>query len=88
MRQRRTSPRALAGRPFGTLQDAPVERYSRERRDRLRSHLADRATACGFVRGPNTLKSLTPRACTREVGTSEPGRLTVDPIQQMPELSV
>jgi transposase InsO family protein len=69
-----------------TLKDATVRRYYYDTHDQLRGHLGDFLTAYNFARWLRTLRGLTPYEYTCKIWTSEPQRLRLDPLQQMPGL--
>ena len=70
-----------------TIKDATVKRFYYETHDELRSHLADFVSAYNFAKRLKTLKGLTPYEYICKAWTKEPGRFTLDPLQQMPGLN-
>jgi transposase InsO family protein len=70
-----------------TIKDATVKRFHYENHDRLRTHLADVLAACNFARRLKTLGALTPCEYISKIWTSEPDRVILDPIHQMPGLN-
>ena len=70
-----------------TIKDATVKRYHDARHDQLRSHLADFLNAYNFARRAKTLNGLTPYEHICEIWTSEPDRVVLKPIRQMPGLN-
>lgn len=69
-----------------TIKDATVKRFHHDSHDPLRTHLADFLAAYNFARGLGTLGGLTPHEQICKLWTSEPHRLLLDPIHQMPGL--
>ena len=70
-----------------TIKEATVKRFHYESHEQLRVHLADFMAAYNFARQLKTLSGLTPYEYIVKVWTSEPDRLIVDPIDQMPGLN-
>jgi hypothetical protein len=70
-----------------TIKDATVKRYHYDSQEQLRCHLADFFDAYNFARRLKTLCGLTPYEYICKTWTSEPDRLIVDPIHQMPRLN-
>jgi len=70
-----------------TIKDATVKRFYYESHDQLRSHLADFVTAYNFAKRLKALKGLTPYEYICKIGTKEPDRFIIDPLQQMPGLN-
>ena len=70
-----------------TLKEATVNRYHYDSHEQLRAHLADFVTAYNFARRLKILKGLSPYEYICNAWTKEPGRFTLDPIQQMPGLN-
>lgn len=64
------------------------QRFRYDSHDQLRTHLAHFIVACNFTRGLKTLGGLTRDECICKVRTSEPDRVTLDPIHQMPGLNI
>ena len=71
-----------------TLKDATVRRYFYDTHDQLRSHLANFVSAYNFARRLKTLNGLTPYEFICNAWTKEPGRFTLNPLQQMPGLNI
>jgi len=67
-----------------TIKDATVRRHHYDKNDQLHTHLADFIAAYNFARRLKTLNGLTPYEYICKIGTSEPERFIVNPIQQMP----
>jgi transposase InsO family protein len=70
-----------------TIKEATVKRFYYETHDHLRSHLADFVQAYNFAKRLKTLKGLTPYEFICKTWTKEPGRFTLNPLQQMPGLN-
>jgi transposase InsO family protein len=70
-----------------TIKEATVKRYHYDDHKQLRRHLADFVAAYNFGRRLKTLKGLTPYEFICKCWTSEPERLTINPLQQMPGLN-
>lgn len=70
-----------------TIKEAIVKRFHYDDHNQLRQHLADFISAYNFGRRLKTLKGLTPYELICKCWTKEPGRFTLDPIQQMPGLN-
>jgi hypothetical protein len=70
-----------------TIKDATVKRFHPETHDQIRTHLADFLAADNFARRLKTLHGLTPSEYICKIWTSEPNRLILDPIHQMPGLN-
>ena len=75
------------GRMTRTIKDATVKRFHYDDHGQLRRHLADFIGAYNFGRRLKTLRGLTPHAFIVTCGTSEPERLRLDPIHQIPGLN-
>ena len=71
-----------------TIKDATVKRYFYESHDQLRSHLRDFVSAYNFARRLKTLKGLTPYEFVSKAWTSQPQRFKLNPLQQMPGLTI
>ncbi len=70
-----------------TIKDATVKRFHYDSHHQLRTHLADFIAAYNFARRLKALGGLTPYEHICKVWTSDPQRLNVDPILQMPGLN-
>ena len=70
-----------------TIKEATVKRFHYESHDELRTHLADSVAAYNFARRLKTLSGLTSYEDIANIWTSQPDRLIVNPIHQMPELN-
>ncbi len=70
-----------------TIKDATIKRFLYDSHDQLRTHLADNMAAYNFARRLKTLSGLIPYEYIVRIWTSEPDRLTVDPIHQMQGLN-
>ncbi|CAH1648314.1 hypothetical protein BOSEA31B_10117 [Hyphomicrobiales bacterium] len=70
------------------IKDAAVKRCHSDSHDQLERHLVDVVSACNFGRRLKTLKGLTPYEAICNRRASEPERFTLDPIHQMPELTI
>ena len=70
-----------------TIKDATVKRFYYETHDQLRSHLGDFVAAYNFAKRLKTLKGLTPYEYICKLWTKEPGRFTLNPLQQLPGLN-
>jgi transposase InsO family protein len=71
----------------GAIKDATVKRFHYESHNQLRGHLQDFVRAYNFGRRLKSLKGLTPYEFICKTWASEPGRLTVGPLHQMPGLN-
>ncbi len=67
-----------------TIKEATVKRLLYEQ---LRTHLTDFIAAYNCARRLNTLNTLTPYEYICKIRTSEPHRLILSPIRQMPGLN-
>jgi hypothetical protein len=65
-----------------------VKRFQYDSHNQLRSHLGDFLAAYTFARRLKTLSGLTPYQYICKIWTSEPDRLNLDPIHQMPGLNI
>ena len=70
-----------------TIKDATGKRHHCDSQNWLRIHLSDFMAAYNFARRLKTLGGLTPYQYICKVSTSEPDRLILDPIHQMPGLN-
>jgi hypothetical protein len=70
-----------------TIKEATVKRFHYQSHDQLRTHLADFVAAYNFARRLKTLSDLTSYEHIANIWTSQPDRLIVNPIHQMPELN-
>ncbi|SNT73819.1 hypothetical protein SAMN05444959_105265 [Paracoccus seriniphilus] len=70
-----------------TIKEATVKRFHYDNHDQLRTRLADFLAAYNFGRRLKTLSGLTPYEYICKIWTSEPDRLTRNPIHQMPGLN-
>lgn len=70
-----------------TIKDASVKRYHYDSHDPLRGYLAYVLDAYDFARRLKTLSGLTLYEYVCKIWTSEPDKLIVDPIHQMPGLN-
>ncbi len=70
-----------------TIKDATVKRHFYETHDQLRANLQNFVDAYNFARRLKTLKGLTPYEFVCKAWTSEPQRLKLNPLQQMPGLN-
>ena len=70
-----------------TIKDATVKRYYYDSHDQLRTHLSDFLDAYNYARRLKTLSGLTPYEYICKIWTSEPDRLILNPIHQMPGLN-
>ena len=70
-----------------TIKDATVKRYHYDTHDQLRTHLRDFVKAYNFARRLKTLKGLTPYEFVCKAWTSQPQRLKLNPLEQMPGLN-
>jgi transposase InsO family protein len=70
-----------------TIKEATVKRYHYHNHDQLRSHLCDFLDADNYARRLKTLTGLTPYEYICKTWTSEPDRLILNPIHQMPGLN-
>ncbi len=64
-----------------------VKRFHYDNHDQLRTHLDDFIVAYNFARRLKTLNGLTPYEYICKIWTSEPDRVIVNPIHQMPGLN-
>ena len=67
--------------------DGTVKRYHFDDHAQLRTPLGDFPATYNFGRRPKTLGGLTPYEYICKVRTSEPERLILNPIHQMPGLN-
>ena len=72
---------------YRTIKDATVKRHFYETHDQLRANLQNFVDAYNFARRLKTLKGLTPYQFVCKAWTSEPQRLKLNPLQQMPGLN-
>ncbi|EJC80753.1 LOW QUALITY PROTEIN: integrase family protein [Rhizobium leguminosarum bv. trifolii WSM2297] len=70
-----------------TIKEATVKRFHYDDHAQLKVHLADFINAYNFGRRLKTLKGLTPYELICKRWTSEPDRVILDPIHQMPGLN-
>jgi hypothetical protein len=63
------------------------ERYFYQTHDQLRTHLRDFVDAYNFARRLKTLRGLTPYEFICKAWTSDPSRIKLSPLQQMPGLN-
>jgi transposase InsO family protein len=70
-----------------TIKDATVKRFYYESHDQLRQHLTDFVSAYNFARRLKALKGLTPYEFICKAWATQPQRLRLNPIQQMPGLN-
>ncbi len=68
-----------------TIREATVKRFHHDSHDQLRTHLSDVVAA--FARRLKTLNGRTPYGYICKIRTSEPDRLFLNPIHQMPGLN-
>ena len=66
------------------IKDATVKRVHYDSHDQMRTHLADFLAAYNFARRLKTLNGRTQYEYIGKIWTSEPDRLILDPIHQMP----
>ncbi len=71
-----------------TIKDATVKRYYYESHEQLRRHLGDFVCAYNFGRRLKTLKGLPPYEFICKRWTTEPQRLMLAPLKQMPGLNI
>jgi hypothetical protein len=71
-----------------TLKQATVKRFHYDTHDQLRRHLDDFVNAYNFGRRLRTLKGLSPYEAICKTWTTEPKRLKLDPLHQMPGLNI
>jgi transposase-like protein len=71
-----------------TIQEATVQRYHYDSHHQLRTHLGDLLTAYNFAKRLKTLAGLTAYEFICKCWLNEPHRLTLDPIHQMPALTL
>ena len=70
-----------------TIKDAIVKRFHYDDHEQLRTHLANFMNAYNFARRLKALNGLTPYEHTCKIWKSEPDRVILNPIQQMPGLT-
>jgi Integrase core domain len=70
-----------------TIKDATVKRFYYETHEQLQTHLADFVDAYNFARRLKTLRDLTPYEFICKHWTTEPHRINLNPLQQMPGLN-
>ncbi len=70
-----------------TIKDATVRRYHYDNHQQLRRRLGDFVTAYNFGRRLKTLKGLTPYEFICKCWTSQPERVILNPLHQMPGLN-
>ncbi len=68
----------------GTINDARVKCYHYDSHELLRRLLVDFLAACNFARKVKTLSGLNPCEYICKIWTSEPDRVILNPIHQMP----
>jgi len=71
-----------------TIKDATVKCYHYANHDQLCSHLSDFLNAYNYARRLKTLVGLTPYEYICKIWTSEPDQFILNPIHQMPGLSI
>lgn len=70
-----------------TIKDATVKRFHYDSHEQLRTHLNDFRRAYDFARRLKALSGLTPYEYICKIWTSEPDRVIINPIHQMPGLN-
>jgi hypothetical protein len=70
-----------------TIKDATVERFHHDIHEPLRAHLAEFIATSNVARRRKIIGGLAPYECICKIWISEPDRLGVNPIHQMPGLS-
>ncbi len=71
-----------------TIKEATVKRFHDNDHRQFEAHLADFVAAYNFGRRLKALRGLTPYEFVCKCWTSEPERFTLNPIHQMPGLSI